>query len=416
MHITGCRLTSALLLLAVSAVGAVPQWSQMGQPMQHANVVALSSCLQGGTPTLAYGASDSPDDTTIYFMAYSGTGWEQVATHTPQFAQPYEHFDLRCSGEASGLYLGLVINPSDSGAAGLSSILKRVPAGGGEDGFEGCYAFEGEVFDFVITSQGDVRMAVVGAGNHSLGLTAYAKAGWSAYPASDTWGPTHTVVNSSAAALTQVRMAAAGAGQVLVSYLTQAGAAPRLRVAQTTLAEGAQWLDLGEPFAGAAGEALVAAPSGLAWVGGVPGAPTPLLCAAATAASGASALVACAAANGTAQWGSPVEALQGGLLLAAAGAQLAAITTASRQRLLLVAALAEDRMAVHTAACTVAAGAGSSSCCSSGSSWVQLGAIALGSACNSFQLASNASALFLTASIGPSDSTGDAVVAFQLAL
>jgi hypothetical protein len=410
------------LLLFASTVSAAPQWSQMGQPMQHSNVVALSSCLQGSVPTLAYGASDSPGDTTIYFMAYSGTGWEQVATHTPQFAQPYEHFDLRCTGEASGagLYLGLVINPSDSGAAGLSSILKRVPAGGGEDGFEGCYAFEGEVYDFVVTSQGDVRMAVVGAGNHSLGLTAYAKAGWSAYPASNTWGPTYTVVNSSATTLTNVRMAAAGAGQVLVSFLGQAGAgaAPRLRVGLTTPAEGAQWVDLGEPFAGAAaGEALVAAPSGLAWVEGGPGAAhPPLLCAAATAASGASALVACAA-NGTAGWGSPVEALQGGLLAAAAGAQLAAITTtASRQRLLLVAALAEDRMAVHTAACTVvSAGAGSSSC-SSSSGWVQLGAIALGSPCNSFHLASNASALFLTASIGPSDSTGDAVVAFQLAL
>lgn len=382
------------LLTLPLAQGA--SWVPLGAALRHSSIVALSACImEGGVPLLAYGASDtSPVDTTIHFVQYAAGAWAQLATHTPQFAQSYDHFDLRCIGPS--LYLGLVIDS----LSGLSSILKRVQAGSGEDGFEGCYAFESQVYDYAITPGGDVRMLSAAAANDTLGLSMYGREGWSTYPAGDAWGPSTAVDQApSGWQLAGVRVAPTSSGRLFASYALDGatGGQARVRIGETTLENSTAWAPLGEPFSSAS--LLGCAPAELAW-----GASAGLLCAAAMATQGA--LVACASA-GAAPWQAPVLALQA--VLAPAGLALAAQDAGSSGTRFTIAALSADGSAVLAATCTVAP---SGSPCAA---WTPLPPLGLSDAANNFVLSASGNATLLAVSMGPADGSGDAVASFLLA-
>ena len=89
-------------------------WQPLGAPIVHPYVLA-SSCsfnATSGAPLVAYGAADEPGDTTTRVLEWTAArSWDLVATHTPQFAQPYENFNLKTA--PGFLYLGLAIDPSD---------------------------------------------------------------------------------------------------------------------------------------------------------------------------------------------------------------------------------------------------------------------------------------------------------------
>ena len=391
-----CR---ALLALCTAAphVHALYEWSALGPPLQHDAVVAQASCIwpSTGAPVLAYGASDSPGDVTIRFLSFIGGSWLSIGTHTPQFAQSYDHFDLRCGSGA--LYLGIVIDS----LSGLSSVLKNVTAGGGEDGFEGCYAFGAQVWDFEVTDGGDVRLASASLGNDSLALSVYGRAGWAQYPASDSWGAVVEVASAPPGSnISGVRVARAQE-TLYVSYALAAAAAPSsLLVGVTTLSNSTAWASLGAPFPPTAG-ALADAPAALAW-----GASASLLCIAApTAAAGA--LVACSSAGGVTPWQAPVPALAG--ILTAAGVAIAAQElTGGAGTLFTVAAVAAAGDALLSATCAVAPGA---AMCSQ---WAAVAVVPLTGAANDFSLAAGLNATLLTVSIGPPDGAGDALAAYLL--
>ena len=168
-------------------------WVPVGAPIAHPYVLA-SSCAfsDAGAPLLAYGAGTSATDpSTTTFVLQWGSAWTVLNQHTPQFPQPYEHFSLRA--RAGSAFVGLVINPADGAAAGLSSILRSVQPGGGEDGMEGAYAFASTAWAIDVSNGGAAHAAVASADNATLSLTSYPASGWSGYPASDAWTPLQRV-------------------------------------------------------------------------------------------------------------------------------------------------------------------------------------------------------------------------------
>jgi hypothetical protein len=229
-----------LLLSLVPASSAPPAWRTLGAPLAHARVVAVS-VAHGAAPLVAYGASDAPGDTTTRVLAYAGGAWALVGSHTPQFAQPYEHFDLVARGAA--LSIGLVINPSDGAAAGLSSILRN-SSGGSPDGFEGAYAFAGSVWSFDVAADGSARVAV-SPDNASLALTTYAARGWDSYPATDAWSPLVTV-ETPAGGVAAVAAARDANETLFVAWAERSGA---VGAGATPLGgASAAWASLGAPF------------------------------------------------------------------------------------------------------------------------------------------------------------------------
>jgi hypothetical protein len=164
----------------------------MGAPLVHDAVVAVSLSFDAGQgePTLAYGyLNASTGATTIIVAEYEPAdgAWVPVASHSPQFAQDYDNFSFRVRDGI--FYIGLRIQ--NEGPAGLSSVLRGE---GGWDGFEGCWAFKGSVFDFEIDAppapggQGDMRL-FSSPTNVTLALRTYNHTGWDNYPATDAFGP-----------------------------------------------------------------------------------------------------------------------------------------------------------------------------------------------------------------------------------
>jgi len=394
-------LTLSVLLLGIYGVLGF-SWIPLGVPIQQNYIVAMSLALSRGGlgRVLAVGASaTAPDDTEIHFYLYNGTQWSQFSSHTPQFAQPYEHFELRVQGE-SELYLGLVINPSDAGAAGLSSILKRVRPEGGEDGWEGSWAFEGELFDFQLDAQQNVRMALAIGANKTLALTGYDKRGWDTYPAGDTWGPALPVASPETSLVSVVAVpggGGAGNSQFYVGYTTHSA----MSVGVTTLSNSSLWEELGTPFTSDSGVNLN--DTSLAWGAGAPS----LLCSAASSADSQGVLVSCAE-NSSSVWSAPVYSMKGGVL-PTSGTSLASHTLPSGQSVFVSAAVAATGLAILSSVCTVPLG--QSTC----STWVDLPATNFSAPINSFQLVSSRDLpLHLAVSYGAVDGTGDCVAAFLL--
>lgn len=205
------RLKRTAAALAVSAIEA--SWTQVGQTIAQPMIlgVAIDYNETTASPVIAYGYSNSSDGgaTTISFDALSvAKTWMPSASHTPEFGQTYDDFTFRVRDDT--LYLGLRI--TEEGDDSLSSVLR---GRGGWDGFEGCYAFYGWVYDwdlapstngthFSAGPSGDMRL-VVSPDNATVATAGYAAAGWDQYPAADTWsayvnvstgstGPVHELV------------------------------------------------------------------------------------------------------------------------------------------------------------------------------------------------------------------------------
>lgn len=111
------------------------------------------------------------------------------------------------------LYLGLVIDE----AFNLSSVLR---GDNGFDGFTGCYAFGGWVYDYAITSNGDMR-AIMSPDNRTMLTDTYKSSGWNSYPAGNTWTPPHHVATAPAARSIQEVRVAAGLRDTLWTVRTE---------------------------------------------------------------------------------------------------------------------------------------------------------------------------------------------------
>lgn len=211
-------------IIVVITSQSIPEWILLGSPLKHDAIQAVSldfddlnmgyssakntietvlmAPTQGkGLPILAYGYyNSSTQGSTINIISYhpstmnepivnnqssQGT-WTIIAQHTPQFAQPYDNFNFKIRNNGL-LYLGLRIDENDFM---LSSVLK------GERGmsasFEGCYAFNGYIFDYDINdiepNTGDIKL-ITSPDNTTLSFATYGHTGYNTYPATDTWGP-----------------------------------------------------------------------------------------------------------------------------------------------------------------------------------------------------------------------------------
>jgi hypothetical protein len=250
-------------MVLVSGLHA-PGWQQLGSSITHSRIVAVSASVDGHLgPLIAYGASDSPDDTTTRILSWnaSGSSWVQIGSHTPQFGQPYEHFDLRV--RQSIINIGFVINPSDVPASGLSSVLRNVSGGGSGDGFEGCYAFPGDVWDFDLSEEGDIT-AIISPDNLTIGFASYASTGYSTYPASNAWTDL-TIVARPVAGVAAISAVRAGNEALLFAWADGVGV---LLSGLTPLSASSNWLSTGSPFGSS--ESLIAGTSpAIAWAGNV---------------------------------------------------------------------------------------------------------------------------------------------------
>lgn len=214
------RCLGAIAAAAASVNGQPVQWVAAGSATRHSTIQASALDFDDstGAPLLAYGyLNSSSGATSISFLRFNGSvsngtgNWSIIASHTPEFAQPYDDFAFRA--RKGVLYLGLRIDE----AYNISSVLRGE---GGWDGFDGCYAFGGWVWDFDIdvssTSADSVaphsaftsassstgtestwRLAGSGDGNLrlvtspdnlTLAYATYNASGWDSYPAADTWG------------------------------------------------------------------------------------------------------------------------------------------------------------------------------------------------------------------------------------
>jgi hypothetical protein len=430
-----------LLLLqpSSSAPSPLPSWQPLGAPLQHDHITALAGCFSsapGSSPILAYGADDASADTTVRFLGWNSSGsgpgpaasgnWSLLASHTPQFAQPYGHFSV---AERQGLlYLGLSLTSSeDPAAAGLSSVLRGL-AEPGTDGFEGCYAFQSDVFAWQLDAGGSLR-AALSPDNASLGLATYDASGWDSYPASDAWGPLLPVAHLGSGQLDSVQAAASSDGRLLTAF-SGAGA---LQLGVGSLASSAlpgQWSSLGSPL----GPVQPAVGPALAWLepaSGSGGSASAVLCVAAHAPSGSSGsgsvAVACSSNASAAGWGSsPVLALPGSDPRLAPGLALAQLPS-GELRLALVAASASSPGQLLSAACSLSAEGQPLQGCDLGPAG-SLPPLSLPGKLNNFVLSAPApwqqqqqqqqqqgSVLFLLlASTGAPDAAGDALQAFSL--
>jgi hypothetical protein len=253
-----------LLMMLMMMVSGLPGWQQLGSSITHSRIVAVSASVDAVLgPLIAYGASDSPDDTTTRILSFqaNGSSWVQIGSHTPQFGQPYEHFDLRV--RQAVINIGIVINPSDVPAAGLSSVLRNVSGGGSGDGYEGCYAFPAYVWDFDLSQEGDVR-AIISPDNRTIGFASYASSGFSSYPASNAWTDL-TIVARPIAGVAAISAVRGGNEALLFAWADGAGA---LLSGLTPLTASSNWLSTGSPFNSA--DSLIAGTSpAIAWAGNV---------------------------------------------------------------------------------------------------------------------------------------------------
>jgi hypothetical protein len=240
-----CWSTCLLLLLAWSNLSAASSsWLPVGAVIVQSSIdaVAIEFTDASGIPLIAYGFTNtsSGNATSIYFRQWNVSvgEWSLIASHTPQFAQPYDTFSFRVRGGI--LYLGLRIDESYD----LSSVLRGE---GGFDGFEGCYAFSGWTWDFDISSSGDLR-AVASPDNASLAIATYGESGWDAYPAGDTWGPFIDVVPAGGPATLNDVVVLRGDNDTLWAAYTTGS---NVMVASTTLTNTSVWVPTGGLTAGA---------------------------------------------------------------------------------------------------------------------------------------------------------------------
>lgn len=220
-------------------------WAQVGPIIQHDAVLASSIDFNDATGDLivAYGYTNisSGNATTILFLTGGDTAsaWTTIASHTPQFAQPYDDFAFRAR-DNTALYLGLRINE----AYNISSVLR---GGGGYDGFEGCWAFNGWVFDFEVYAEpggaGDDIRLVASPDNATLQIATYNHTGYDQYPAADAWGPYTTVAAATNAVIDDVVVARGPSDTLFAAWTSvQPGSGPiDVTVAATTLSNTTQW-------------------------------------------------------------------------------------------------------------------------------------------------------------------------------
>lgn len=415
------QLLAAYLALALVRVTCAQQhdglagvelaWRPLGGAIPHARVLALSATFNSsGTPVVAYGAADSVGDTTTRFLAWANGVWTQVAQHTPEFAQPYEHFNARA--EDGFYYLGLAINPSD---IALSSILRSGErAGGGDDGWVGAYAFAAGTFDFALTPAGNALTALT-PDNATLQLSTYMAAGWNTYPGGNTWTPAVTV--DAPAGGVDAIVAAQGGDSMIVAY---AGAAGIVSVGLASLdADNSAWVHLGQPLVGVAAPAD--APPVLAWDGRT-GSNMSTLCVSAISDSGGL-LVSCCTLTGKVHgvWTTPATAIAG--VSPRLPPAIALLPSTDLPVLLVVAASEANESSLLAAACTLAAGP-SPACVD----WdtAALPPLVLPAAVNDFVLHAPKSGsaapvpaaipVLLAVSTGPADGTGDALQMLTVAL
>lgn len=419
---------ACFFLTAATAIAQPPStWKPLGSPIAHDNILATSITFSpNSTPYLALGTSNSDGGTTTRFYNITlggGSGgssdWVEFATHTPQFPQPYEHFTLSVEGEAPAIYLGLVINPSDGAAAGLSSVLRNAHPVSGEDGFEGCYAFEGTVYDFAITPLGDMRL-VQGSGgdNKTLELATYGRAGWDGYPAGDAWGPFAPAAKlKKGAAISSITTASDRVNNRLF-VLFGGESTSEYRVGVTTLSNSTYWSEsVGAPPFPAilptgtpSSAALVWAPCG---TGGGPG----LLCAAAHDGTSGEVFVSCSV-NGTEAWGGAILALKGVTTTLGMPIGLVGCPTLGGGFSVSVGGVGSGGdSGVVSATCSIPAG--SSEC--DGAGWVDLPMLPLPGVANDFGMASSRGVAqggglmgIAVASVGKSDGAGDELYALGL--
>ena len=403
-----------ILLLSCPIYALSLSWVPVGTPTQRDYILASACAFSDAgdaLQALGTGASATDPSTTTLVQQLRGGAWETVESHRPQFPQPYEHFSLRARG--GNFYVGLTINPSDSAAAGLSSILRSVQPGGGEDGMEGAYAFASTAWAYDVASDGSARAAMASSDNQTLGLTAYPASGWDAYPAGNAWTPLQRVAAPAGgvAAVTAAR----GEGALFVAYAE--GASAQVEVGATPLNASSQaWQALGAPFGGA-GLARQRVPPALAWGSSAGRGAGGVLCAAAHSARVGEVLFACARmhGNGTAagSWAPPEPALQGAAPGLAPG--LALIPTASGGLRLAIAAAGSSSLV--SAACELPA-QGPPACLPAALPALRFA----GAPVTDFDLCAPAPAqarssavpLLLVVAAGPADGTGDSLVAMTL--
>jgi hypothetical protein len=174
-------------------VSSLSSWVLVASPIAGTSVVACDidfadgspvvsgpvPALVSGTPVVAVGTieSDGATLTTFYNLMQNPLSWSPFATHSPGMAQSYDAFSLKLA--LGRVYLALRIAGED-----ISSVL-RSGTSGSDGEFEGCYAFDGFLFDFSIDREtGDMRLAT-SPDNSTAGVQSYAKKGWNVYPASD---------------------------------------------------------------------------------------------------------------------------------------------------------------------------------------------------------------------------------------
>ena len=174
-------------------VSSLSSWVLVASPIAGTSVVACDidfadgspvapgpvPALLSGTPVVAVGTieSDGATLTTFYNLIQNPLSWSPFATHSPGMAQSYDAFSLKLA--LGRVYLALRIAGED-----ISSVL-RSGTSGSDGEFEGCYAFDGFLFDFSIDREtGDMRLAT-SPDNSTAGVQSYAKKGWDVYPASD---------------------------------------------------------------------------------------------------------------------------------------------------------------------------------------------------------------------------------------
>jgi hypothetical protein len=427
----------ANLLVPLSA----PTWHPLGVPISHPYVLAVSatwnssSSTGGPTPLLAYGAADEQGDTTSRILAWhpSNSSWVQVASHTPQFAQPYEHFDARERG--GRLYLGLEINPSD---VSLSSILRGGESpSGGDDGWVGAYAFGAGAWDFAVTPDGDAVVAFT-PDNATLALSTYSASGWDSYPAGDAWSP-QANVSTPNGGVAAVVVAAGGAadGSPLYVASTSAGGGsagnPSVQVGATALtANTTDWTAMGAPFAAATLDASASA--ALAWGASNATSGAGTLCTAAVDSTGSLRVACCSAGGGGGAgqcvWGTPDAAVKAVSSRLPPGIAVLPIPGGAQggNLVVVVGASASSDTTLVGAACTIPAASGKPPACAN---WAgaALAPLDLGASINNFVLRAPSEAVgssggesapsssvpvLLAVSVGPADGTGDAVQALTL--
>lgn len=229
-------LQTAAVVVLVTSISAA--WTSVGPDIEHDTIeaAALDFEDQGHAPLIAYGFADGTADTSIDFcrLNSSAGSWSVIATHTPEFAQPYGDFAFH---ERNGtLYLGLRIEEE---AFTGSSVLR---GGSHFDGFEGCYAFSGWTWDYDVSFEGNIRL-ISSPDNESIQLSTYEKSGWTTHPASDTWDPFTTVTPIEAdPSIFEIVATQAGADGLAVAYSVNGSS----RIALTTLGNSTSWKQVGE--------------------------------------------------------------------------------------------------------------------------------------------------------------------------